>query len=98
VFVDHSETPLLDVTDPTPLPPGSIGARTFRAAGEFHNFRVVAAAGEERKLDFPPTSNASPDLTVAAWQPHDPRPDPRDQAMVDLCLAILNLNEFLYID
>ncbi|MBX3452725.1 MAG: DUF1553 domain-containing protein [Planctomycetaceae bacterium] len=98
VFVDHSETPLLDVTDPAPLPPGSIGARTFRAAGEFRNFRVVAAAGEERKLDFPPTSNASPDLTVAAWHPHDPRPNPRDQAMVDLCLAILNLNEFLYID
>jgi hypothetical protein len=44
------------------------------------------------------TSTNSPNLAEATWLPHDPRPDPSDQAMVDLCLAILNLNEFLYID
>ena len=82
--LDREATPLLVADDPEPLArPGHFGLRTWGAALEARDIFVHPAGGTSVRAD-PATP---PSAGEAA-----------DRAARDLCLLILNLNEFIYVD
>ncbi len=88
-WLDGSPEPLFDHTDPNPLAAtGLIGFKGWGGA-----IRVTDAAvtvdGKRREIDFRPPSARDPAEATAAA---------RRQAFESLCLVILNLNEFVYVD
>ncbi|OWK46756.1 DUF1553 domain-containing protein [Fimbriiglobus ruber] len=85
IFVDGSSEAAIDYTDETPLPSGKIGLRSM--ASQFSARNVIATAGKARSVADMRPASLPPTLASAA-----------DKALADLCLVILNLNEFVYID
>ena len=82
--LDHEPEPLLAADDPEPLArPGHVGLRTWGAGLLARNMFVTPAGGEPVRID-PSTPPDSAEATARARR--------------DLCLVVLNLNEFLYVD
>jgi hypothetical protein len=87
VFVDQDAEPVLDYTDPMPLPAGRLGFRTFQASAAVRNLSWKAG---ERQGELP---------VVSASERVPSSNDPvRRLALAAVCKLILNLNEFVYID
>jgi len=83
VWLDSSDKPLLDVTDSRPLAgQGNLGLRAWGSALSAREF-FIRAGGKTTRVD-----SAQP-LGVE---------EAERQALRSLCLVILNLNEFVYVD
>ncbi len=94
VFVDNAATPILEFSDPEPLPAGSVGLRGHSAKGEFRNLQV-AANGKTFIADFAQASHRSGVIFAPMTAAVD---DSVRQALASICLMILNLNEVIYVD
>jgi hypothetical protein len=94
VFIDQAATPILDFTDPEPLPAGVVGLRGHSAKGEFRNLRVEAD-GKMLAADFAKANQQAGALFSVIGDAPD---DSVKQALASLCLMILNLNEVIYVD
>jgi len=82
--IDREPTPFLTADDTEPLArPGHVGLRTWGASLDGRNMFVQAAGGDLVRID----PAQPPDAAEATAR-----------ARRDLCLVILNLNEFLYVD
>jgi len=82
--LDHAAAPLLEAVDPEPLDrPGHVGLRTWGASLTARGLTLTPAGAAALRID----SAAPPDLRTADGR-----------ARRDLCLVILNTNEFLYVD
>ncbi len=82
VWLDDNLKPLIVATDMTINQPGSIGVRTWGAAVSLDKLSINAN-GET--LDAIQTTSRTPE-------------ELRKQAIESLCLALLNLNELVYVD
>ncbi|WP_437230585.1 DUF1553 domain-containing protein [Planctomicrobium sp. SH661] len=94
IFVDHAAVPLIDFTDPQPLPAGKIGLRTFQCPVEFRDVTVVTQ-NVTHKMDPAtlPTGSLA-EISVTGTKPDDSS----QRALEALCLLILNLNEMIYVE
>ena len=82
--IDRESSPALTAEDAEPLArSGHVGLRTWGASLDVRNMFVQAAGGDLVRID----PGQPPDAAEAAAR-----------ARRDLCLVILNLNEFLYVD
>jgi len=82
--IDREPTPFLTADDAAPLArPGHVGLRTWGASLDVRNMFVQPSGGELVRID----PAQPPDAAEATAR-----------ARRDLCLMILNLNEFLYVD
>jgi hypothetical protein len=82
--VDREPTPFLTADDAEPLArPGHVGLRTWGASLDARNMFVQPSGGDLIRID----PAQPPDAAEATAR-----------ARRDLCLVILNLNEFLYVD
>ncbi len=91
IFVDNAGQPQIDFTDEQPLGPGSIGLRTFNASMSVRNLKVTAD-NKSKLVDFRPAT-IEPPRTESATSA-----SAQQRALASLCLLILNVNEFVYID
>jgi mono/diheme cytochrome c family protein len=83
VWLDGTVAPLIDVTDSRPLTkPGQLGLRAWGAGLSVREL-FVRTAGKSTRVD------SDKPLSMEAA---------RRQALQALCLVILNLNEFVYVD
>jgi hypothetical protein len=90
VFVDGAEKPQVEYVDPSPLPGGSIGLRTWASEIAYRNL-TVRKDGKTVIADFRAPSIEQPTGTSDEQRA-------RQQALQSLCLVVLNLNEFVYVD
>jgi hypothetical protein len=82
--IDRDPAPMLTADDADPLArPGHVGLRTWGASLDVRNMFVRAVGGDLVRID--PAQPPSAAEAVA-------------RARRDLCLVIINLNEFLYVD
>ncbi len=89
VWLDGSTEPLIDRTDPKPiLGAGSFGFKAWGAPVRVTDV-ALKVDGQRREFDFRPLSAREPAQAAAAAS---------RQAFESLCLVILNLNEFVYVD
>lgn len=92
IYVDHAAEPAIDYTDENPLPPGSIGVRTFNAHLAVKNLAIKDNAGGKAHLaDFQTMPSVAPAVSQAPS-------NAQHKALASLCLLIFNLNEFVYVD
>jgi len=91
VWLDGASEPQIDFTDPAPLPPGSVGFRTYQASAAVRQMRLVQGeAVQALPLAFAPVPDRQADLAA--------NHDPSARALADLCKLLMNLNEFVYVD
>lgn len=94
IYADNEPEPVIDFTDPHPLPPGKIGFRTFRCAVGFRDL-AVERAGRRETIDLGTIRPMAPvQLAVSGT-----KPDQSEQrAWAAFCLLVLNLNETIYVE
>lgn len=93
IWLDDAAEPQIDYTDPAPLPPGSVGFRTYQISAAVRQLRLVQAESVQTlPLEFAPPAARRDDSDEGK----DDAPSGR--ALADLCKVLMNLNEFMYVD
>ncbi|MDB5313108.1 MAG: hypothetical protein JWO38_7310 [Gemmataceae bacterium] len=89
ITVDGAKDPQIDYTDPDPLPAGKLGLRSFGSKFAVRGLRA-SADGKTVTADLKPAKPAAPKAVTGD--------SPQDKALAALCLVLLNVNEFVYVD
>lgn len=94
IYVDDQVEPLIDFTDPQPLPPGRVGFRTFRCPVEYRNVTVKDA----RTIRAPDVQSIRPEQAARFFVTGTKPDECEHQAFQAFCLLVLNLNEMIYVE
>ncbi len=89
VYVDDSATPQIDDEVDPPLTGSLAGLRTWGSEIEYRNFEIIRG-DEHRKPTWQTSERVEAPHSDQAWA--------QRQALEALCRAVLNLNEFVYVD
>ena len=90
IFVDDAREPNVTYRDPTPLPAGVVGLRTWGSEIEYRNLSIKTAERTVKAHFQPAIRKPQPVPDVETFA--------RRHALEAFCRVIFNLNEFIYVD